>query len=42
MTTPDIIQQLTKWEIIRLAYGLSRKGMLYGLTEDEVKVVEGE
>ena len=32
----------TDKQIDRLFYGLSRKGMIYGLTEDEVKVVEGE
>jgi hypothetical protein len=28
--------------IDRLVYELSRKGMIYGLTEEEVKIVEGK
>ena len=27
-------------EIDKLVYKLSRKGMIYGLTEDEIKIIE--
>jgi len=31
----------TDVRIDRLVYELSRKGMIYGLTEDEIRIVEG-
>jgi hypothetical protein len=29
-------------EIDRLVYELSRKGMIYGLTDEEIRIVEGK
>ena len=48
MPSPEIVRELVKRFKENLvspagtSYELSRKGMMYGLSEDEVKAVEGE